>query len=875
MSWFQGACTRLRLLLARRSAESRMESEFHFHVEMDTERRIRSGTPPAEARRQSLLAFGGIERHRESMRDGRGGRWLEDLWMDLRYAARSLRRSPGFATVAIVTLALGIGANAAIFSVVDGVLLRPLPFASPERLVAITDLGYRGELLQLREHSRTLDVEAIGVGQEFNLTGSGEPVRLEGAAVSAGAFNLLGLTAAVGRTFLADEEGPGASPAVIISHGLWQRRFAADPRIVGQQIRLDGVFREVVGVMPAGTRVPSLRTDLWVPLTIDPANAVALWSTAAGTLVGRLRPDASIEQAQAELSALAPSMRQHFPWDMPAEYGATAAVVPLREFMVGDMRGSLLILLASVGLVLLIACVNVANLLLARASFRGQETVVRTALGAGRGRLIRQHLAESAFLAMAGAAAGLAVAYVGVAILTRALPADTPRLDEVALDGRVFAFALGTALLASIAFGLLPALRLSAMSLQAGLAQGGRSAAGSSGRRRVAGSLVVAEIALAVVLVIASGLMLKGFWQLTQSDPGFRAEGVVSATVAPPDFRYGAPAARREFHDRLLERAASLPGARSAAIADRIPFGGRAYGSVFVITGRPHPARSGGDWPYADVRAAVSDDYFSTLGVRLVRGRTFGPADRAGAPAVAMVGRALAAQYWPGAEAIGARVSFPGDSVSYEIVGIVDDVKWEEVAQAGGAALYLSLRQAPGDGAVSLLVRTDEPSRAAGQVRAMVTAVDDATPVSNVQAMEALLSQSMQQPRVNALLLALFAALALVLGAVGIYGVIAYAVSQRTREFGVRLALGASPFAVTRQITLEGLGLGALGVMIGVVGALGLTQALSSQLHGVSARDPMVYAGATALLALVTLFASWLPARRAARVDPATALRCS
>ena len=498
---------------------------------------------------------------------------------------------------------------------------------------------------------------------------------------------------------------------------------------------------------------------------------------------------------------------------------------------------------------------------------------MRAALGAGRGRLVRQHLTESALLGIAGAAAGLVVAYAGIALLVRALPVDTPRLDEIAMDGRVLAFATGLALLCALIFGLLPALRLSGLSLQHGLARGSRAFAGSVPRYRAAGALVVGEVALAVVLVVASGLMLRGFLRLANTDPGFRTENVVSATIALPDFRFATPSQRREVHARLLERFSALPSARAAALADRIPFGGRTHGSVFVIAGRPHPARSGGAWPYADIRAAVSDDYFRTLGISLARGRTFGPGDREGAPGAAVISRSLGAQYWPDEDPVGQRLTFPGGTVEYEIVGIVDDVKWQRLNDAGGGALYLPLRQSPSAGPISVVVRTQEPRQVAGQLRALVAAVDDATPVSDIQTMDALLSRSVQQPRVSVGLLGIFAGLALVLSAIGIYGVIAYAVSQRTREFGVRLALGAAPGTVVRQVVREGMVLAGLGLVIGVMASLAVTRLLEAQLHGVSATDPITFGLGLATLAAVALLASWLPARRAARVDPATALR--
>lgn len=866
--------SRLRHLLAPGSAERRMEEEFSLHVALETEKNVRAGMSPEEARRRARLTFGGEDAHREAMRDGRGARWLSDGAADVRYAVRTLGRNPGFAIVAVLTLALGIGANTAIFSLVDGILLRPLPFTQPDRLVALTDLSYKGELLALREQSRTMDVEAMGVGQEVSLTGSGEPARLEAAAVSSGAFGLTGVRAAHGRVIRAGDTDPGAEPVVVLSHGVWQQRFGGATSVIGERIRIDGVQRTVVGVLPPGTVFPSLRTQLWIPLELNAADAIGLWSISAGTLIARLRPGVTHEQAQAELSRLAPQMRDLFPWNMPPEYGATAEVVDLREFMVGDVRASLLVLLAAVGLVLLIACVNVANLLLARSSARGQESTVRAALGASRGRLIRQHLTESLVLGLGGAALGVLVARAGLPVLLRTLPPDTPRIDEIAIDLRVLAFAVVVTVGASLAFGLLPALKTAGVALHRGMTEGGRAAIGGRRRGRLAAALVVAEVALAVLLVTGSLLVLKGFWQLHGRDPGFATAGLATATLAPPDFRYPGVEQRRQFQAGLLDAVRRHGAVDGAALADRVPFGGRAYGSVFIIDGRPHPASTGGDWPWADVSAAVSDGFFELLGIRVLEGRSILPTDREGTTPVAVVSRDLAAEYWPDGPVIGQRISFPGDDAMHEIVGVVEDVHWERLTESGGT-LYLPLRQRAPDGPLSAIIRADAAVPLAELVRSTVADLDDATPVADVLSLDALVDRSLQQPRVSVMLLALFSGLALVLGAIGIYGVVAFTVAQRTREFGVRLALGARPGTISRQIAREAGVLVATGVAAGVLGAAALTRFLAAQLYGVSAMDPVAFVLAPAMLAAAALLASWIPARRASRTDPAESLRAS
>lgn len=864
----------MRALVEGRAADHRMDDEFALHLELETEKNVRQGMPPGEARRRARLAFGGQDAHRESMRDGRGTRWPHDLVADARYAVRTLGRSPVFATTAVLTLALGIGATTVIYSMVDGILLRPLPFAEPDRLVAVTDLGYRGELLELRRHARTMDVEAVGAGLEVSLTGDGEPERLEAVAVSGGAFALLGVPAALGRVIREADTEPGADPVVVLGHGLWQRRFGGAPSVIGESMRIDGVRRTVVGVLPPGTRFPSLGTQLWIPLELDAADAIGLWSTGAGTLIGRLRPGVTRALAQAELNTLTPVMRERFPWNMPADYGASAAVVDLREFMAGDVRSPLLMLLTAVALVLLIACVNVANLLLARASARQREGTVRAALGAGRGRLVRQHLTESTVLGLGGAVAGVLVAWAGLPLALRLLPADTPRIDGIVMDGRVLLATMVVGMTASLAFGLVPALRAAGRALQPGLAEGGRGGMSGPGRNRMAAGLAAAEVALAVVLVTGSLLVLKGFRELTTRDPGFITSGLVAATLAPPEFRYPGAEERSRLHERLLATLRDHGSTQAVALADRIPFGGRAHGSVFVIQGRPHPATAGGDWPWADVRAAVSDGWFDLLGIRVLEGRGILESDRENAPPVAVLSRQLAAQYWPDGNVLGQRITFPGDTTTLEIVGIVEDIHWERLSTVDGT-LYLPLRQHPNASSISVLARGTELPVLPSAIRSVVTALDDATPVTDVMPLDALVGRAVQQPRASVVLLTLFALLALVLGAVGIYGVVTFAVAQRTREFGVRLALGASPAEIWQNVTAGTVRFVAVGLAAGLAGAAVLTRFLAAHLYGVSARDPAAFVAAPALLFAVSLLASWLPARRAARVDPAEALRGS
>lgn len=849
-----------------------MDEEFRFHIDMMTDANVRAGMPPEEARRRALVAFGGVERHKEAMRDERGARWLHGSGADLRYAFRTLRRAPGFTVAAVLTLALGIGGTTAVFSLVETVLLRPLPFREPGRLVGVeAGMGVLGEVLTLRRNVDAFErVEAYG-SREVSLTGAGEPERLTAAAVTTGLLPMLGVGAEPGRTFLRDEDEPASADVAVISHGLWRRRFGADPAVVGSRIELDGAARTIVGVMPASFRFPTRSTELWVPIITEGLSPSVLWGTGGFWKVARLQPGVGLERANAEVASLGPRMRELLPWTMPEDYWRHATVTPLRDRVVGDVQPLLLTLFGAVTLLLLVACANVANLLLSRAASRTREVAIRGALGAGRPRVVRQMLTESVVLALLGGGAGLGLAFVAIASVRQLLPPDFPRLAEVGIDLPVLGFALAASLTTSLVFGLVPALRSARRNPGATFAGGGRAGT-TRERRRLSAFIVAAEVAVSVVLIIAAGLLLRSFSRLLEVDPGFGAQDVVVAKVAPPEFRYPEDGDRADLYHRLLERMESLPGVTTVAVGSGVPFGGDAFGSVFLIEGRPEPAASG-DWPLADVRLTVSADYFRALGVPHLEGRPFTAADDAAAPGVAIVSRALAARYWPDEDAVGKRLKLVWEDDWRTIVGVVGDVRWKDLGDSDGPALFVPLAQGP-TGPMRVVARTSgNPAAVARAIPDLVGSVDEDTPVSDLRTQRDLVSASLAQPRWATALLTIFAILALALGAVGIYGVTSYAISERTREYAIRIALGAPRKHVLWRLVRWGAGLAAAGIVAGLAGAALATRLMDSMLFGVSPRDTLTFVAVPLVMAAVALAASWLPARRAIRADPVQALR--
>ncbi len=791
------------------------------------------------------------------------------MWGDLRAAARQLRRSPGFALLVAGVLALGIGVNAAVFGVVDAVLLRDLPYRDPGRLVmaftAYPDFGHSStslpDFLDWRDGFRPAgDLAAFG-NASFNVTGAGAPERARGAVITSDFFRVLGAPPALGRSFTADEERGPTPTVAILGHGYWRRRFGGDPGVVGRTLVLNGVARTVVGVAPAALLRPA-DADVLLPLRTD---------TALGrrseflTVVGRMRPGVTLERARGVLATVGRRLQAEYPETNSPRLSID--LVPMRDEIVGPVRPSLVVFAGAVGLVLLVACANIANLLLTRAAAREREVALRAALGASRRRLFRQFLAESLVLALAGGAAGLAVAAGLVRALRAAAPEAIPRLDEAGLDWRVLVFTLAVSVGTGVLFGLAPALRAGREELQGAMRGGGRSVAGHAGARRASAGLVVAEMSLSVVLVVGAGLLLRSFVALQQVRPGFEAGGVFTAQVTLPRAAYPrvddqvAP-----FWDALLERVRALPGVRAAAVASNVPLTSPPY-TTFQIAGRPAG-------PGEDVQPfAVSADYFRAMGIPLVRGRVFGPQDGPGAPRVAVVGAEAARRFWPGRDPIGARIT-TGDTAEYmTVVGVVADVRQEELAAKPYPQLYAVAAQQPAR-AMYLAVRTaGDPGALAGPVRRLVAALDPQLPVYGVSTMDERVGRSVARPRVTASLVVLFGALALALAAFGIYGVVALAVAQRTRELGVRLAIGARPGDVVRLVVRQEMRPALGGVALGLVAAAAASRLLAGLLYGVGAADPATFAAVAVFLAGVAAAATWMPARRATRVSPLDALR--
>jgi putative ABC transport system permease protein len=807
---------------------------------------------------------------------------MTNIWQDIRYGWRMLWKSPGFTLIALLTVALGIGANTALFSVVNAVLLRPLPVAQPGALVNLWGTNPQGgepresasflNFADWRDQSHVFASVAAYTNTFATLTGHDTPEAIDGLSVSPELFQTLALQPIVGRAFTAQDTQADNSP-IVISQELWQRRFASRSDIVGQAITLDGQPRTVVGVLPAGFRFPFDAVsgkDFWTPL--DPNDELNV-KRGVGYLnvIARLKPGVTLQQAQAELDTIAHRLAEQYP---EHNTGRGVQLVSTYEEVVGGVRTALLVLLGAVGFVLLIACANVANLLLARATRRQREIAVRSALGATRWRVVRQLLTESLLLSLAGGVGGLLLALWGVDVLRSALPEDVPRVREIALDGRVLAFTLGVAVVTGLIFGLAPALAATRLDVNEALKESGRDAGGWR-RNRVRSFLVVAEVALSLVLLVGAGLLLKSFVRLREINPGFKPEPVLTYSVALPTAQYGTPAEQTRFFQQLLTQTASAPGVNATGAIFPLPFSGDNARGNFEIEGQP---ANQGDAPSA-LSYIISPDYLRALDIPLRKGRGFSERDTASAPRVVLINETLARRYFAGTDPIGRHlvVSSIADldkPATCEIVGVVGDVKHDGLDAEPEAEYYLPYQQSTLP-FMTLVVRgmNDKPTALAANARAAVAQLDKDLPLTDVKPMSDWLAASVAPRRFNMLLLGGFALLALCLATVGIYGVMAYAVAQRTHEIGIRIALGAQARDVLRLVVGQGMLLTLIGLGVGLAGAFALTRVLATLLFNVKPTDPLVFAGVTLLLALVALVACYIPARRATRVDPMIALR--
>ncbi len=883
-AWIRTLASRTRTLLSPRRADREFQQELETHLDLLAEENVRRGLSVEDARRAARIRLGGETQLKDTNRELRGLPFIETFFQDVHYALRMLRKNPGFTAVAVLTLALGIGANTAIFSVVYAVLLKPLPYANPDQLfnvfqaqpqegVAVDGWSYPN-FKELHEQNHVFSELAGNQHHQLTLTGRGEPTVVNTSVVTPELFSVFGEKPLAGRAFYSDDGKPGAAPVVILSENLWRGVLGADPKIIGSSIDLDKRSFRVVGIMPATFRFPLLTENeqLWIPLVQDPL--FGSWMPRRGghwlTVTGRLKPGVSRKQAQTELDAISARLAKEFPAE---NSGWTIHMNPLQQDIVGDARSPLLVLLAAVGLVLLIACANIANLLLTRATSRAREIAVRATLGAGRARIVRQLLSESALLGLLGGVAGIAFAHWGVRGLSFLLPPSLPIMNTIRVDNLVLGFALLLSVLASCAFGLAPALFAANANLQLSLREGSVRSGESRNRRRARSLLAAGEIALAMVLLVAAGLLLRSFSKLMSVSPGFDAQHIVNADISLPQFQYSKPQQWIAFSDELLDRIHSEPGLQDSAVAVPRPIADGCANLGFDIVGSP--PLSAGTSRTADF-VSVSPNYFHVMGIPLLAGRLFDQRDVFSSSRVAVISKELARRYFPNQDPLGKQLFFGfayDAGVAREIVGIVGDVRDEGLGQTPGPMMYVPFDQVPLWGANLVVKSTLNVSSISAAVRRQVQAIDKDLPVTDVTKMPDIIDASVAQPRFRTFLLGLFAAMALVLAATGIFGVISYSVSRRTNEIGVRVALGASRKTILGMILWETLMLTLGGLAVGLPCALAASHLVGHLLFDVSPNDPTTIAAVAFSLAVVATLAGYIPARRAMRVDPMVALR--
>ncbi len=890
--------TQLRALLHRSEMERELDEELRCHIEQQTEQNIRLGMNPEEARHAARKAFGGVEQVKERSRDARGVRWIEDLWQDLRYGARMLFKNPGFTLVAALTLALGIGANTAIFSMVNGALLKPLPYEESERLVFVAEQAASGgqtpvsypNFTDWRAQNRAFEHIGVFNSGSYTLTVGGEAERVVAGQVTAGLFAALRVNAAVGRVFTNEDDRPGAAPVVVLGHDLWRRVFGGDPQVVGRRIILDGYGYTVIGVTPRGFSVP-IDAAIWVSAGLMAANRPD-WRQRGNYpqfyAIARLKHGVTLGQARSDLDNIAVGLEKQYP---DTNKGRRVRIMPLLENYVGDIRPALRILMGAASFVLLIACANVASLAMARASVRASEMAIRASLGASAWRIVRQLLTESLMLAMLGGGLGLVIAQWGVKLILAIAPSGVvPRAGEIRLDYRVLLFTAMVSALTGVLFGLLPALQTRRPDVQGAMKKTSRGA--TDHKQWLRGGLLIAEIALTMVLLVGAGLLIRSFWQLRQVSTGFDYDHLLSFNIALSPGKYPELERQIRFFQQVSERISALPGVESVGLSSRLPLRGGGWQTRFLVEGHPTPALS--QWPAMDA-SVVDANYFKTMKIPLIGGRWFNEWDDrshltqeatkgmnalqkfvAGLRAV-IIDEEFARRYFSNGDAIGKRIRINGEDPKapvVTVVGIVGRVKLEEPSRDSnrvqGYFPFLQLPFGP-----SIIVRSRAlPEALMAAVRREVRNVDPSQPIHNVRTLEQIRSESIAPERFILALVGSFAAIALVLATVGIYGLLSYSVARRTREIGIRMALGAQASDVRRLVVRQGLSLALAGVAIGLAGAFALTRVMKTLLFEVSATDPLTFASIAASLTAASLLACYIPARRATKVDPMVALRC-
>ena len=874
---FSDLWRRWRALTRKDQLDHDLDEELQFHLERDIEQNIKTGMSPQEARYAALKSFDRVDQSKEECRDARGVGFLENILRDVSYSLRVLLKSYAFTIVVILTLALGIGANTAIFSFANGILLRPLPYPQSERLAVLEETALkRGvdsmsisypNFLDWREQNTVFqDIGCYYGTNRFSLSGAGEPVEVRGSRITHGLLEILRVSPILGRTFTANEDRPDEDAVVILGYDMWQRNFAGNPNVLGQKIVISNRPRTVIGVMPRGFRFPEI-SELWVPLALTPQ---MFTRTDHGlSSIARLKDGVTIAQAQSELDAIALRVEQQNP---VTNEGLGVKVTSMRDNLAGDYREGLLILLGVVGCVLLVACVNVANLMIARATARQKEFALRTALGAGRWRIVRQVLIESLLLAIVGGVLGFVLSLWALRLLLKAIPGQLPFWMNFSIDLRVLGFTIGITLLTGLIFGAAPALQTSRVDLNDTLKEGGRGT-GGGGRGRSRSLLVVTEIALSLVLLVGAGLMIQSFLRLRRVNVGLEPHNVLTSVCILPNAKYTKGEQRAAFFKQLVERVRNLPGVQAASATATVPLSGGNWGRSITVEG--YPVLSVGTAPIIQ-HTVVTPDYFRTMGIPLLAGRDFNDSDTTGSQLVTIVDERLARQYWPNESPIGRRVRFgpPEDNEPWHtIVGVVGAVRHQRMQEETRQSVYMAHQQIP-VGGMSLVTRTtSDPKELTPAIRREVAQLDSDLPVSRVATMEEVIAESIWQPRLYATLFAVFAGGALLLALIGIYGVMAFLVQTRTHEIGVRMALGATARDVFKLIVGRGMKLTVIGVVIGIAGAVALTRLMHSLLFNTSATDPIVFILISLLLSVAAFLACYLPARRAAKVDPLIALR--